>query len=249
MNAPARRLVKPTTPRTVHLLNLGALASPVQAEASTEADFVRLAALCPPVRHIVAQPCTLDLEGQQYTPDYRVECRSGAVSYWEVKLEARFGAYRTLFDKAAAHLSTAGARFYAISNVSLRRRDRHRFAELLHRYGKADPPEAVVQRVLNEARACPEGCPMTTLATRALVPPELIYHLLARRRLTFKTGIGIGAPVILPDYMEKSDDLLLASWLDVSPWRTDAGTGSRTAGREDGPGGLRHSPANPLFQD
>lgn len=43
MTAPVRRLVKPTTPRTVHLLNLGALGAPVQAEASTEADFVRLA--------------------------------------------------------------------------------------------------------------------------------------------------------------------------------------------------------------
>jgi len=226
MTAPARRLIKPTTPRTVHLLNLGALAHPVQAEASTEADFVRLAALCPAVRHIVSQPCTLDLDGRQYTPDYRVECHSGLVSYWEVKLDSRFDRYRDLFNEAARHLRAQGARFYAISNVSLRRRDQHQFAALLQRYGKAQPPEAVLERVLDEVRAYPDGLPLAALAVRACVPHELIYHLLARRRLTFKRRIGIHDLLTLPEYLEKTDDFLLASWLDVSPWRTNAGTGA-----------------------
>jgi len=82
MTAPARRLIKPTTPRTVHLLNLsGALTSPVQAEATTEADFVRLAALCPNVVHIVSQPETFELPDRRYTPDYRIECRGGRVTF------------------------------------------------------------------------------------------------------------------------------------------------------------------------
>jgi len=234
MTAPARVLIKPTTPRTVHLLNLRALAAPVQAEASTEADFVRLAALCPTVRHIVSQPCTLDLGDRQYTPDYRVECHGGVVSYWEVKLESRFDKYRSLFNEAAAHLQAQGARFYAISNVSLRRRDQHRFAELLHRYGKAQPPVAVLDRVLAELRAHPHGYPMEQLAVRALVPPELIYHLLAKRQLSFKNRISASDLLVLPEHLEKTDDLLLASWLDVSPWRTNLGTGARAAGREAG---------------
>ena len=234
MTAPVRRLIKHTTPRTVHVLNIRSLAAPVQAEASTEADFVRLAALCPTVRHIVAQPCTLELGGKKFTPDYRVECQSGAVSYWEVKLEARFDKYRAQFNEAAAHLHAEGARFYAISNVSLRRRDQHRYAELLHRYGKAQPPVEVLERVLAEVRAHPEGYPMATLAMRALVPHELIYHLIARRQLTFKNRIGASDLLTLPQHMEKTDDLLLASWLDVSPWRTDAGTGTRAAQRQGG---------------
>lgn len=234
MNAPARRLIKPTTPRTVHLLNIGALEAPVQAEASTEADFVRLAALCPTVRKVLAQPCTLDFDGQKFTPDFRVECHTGVVSYWEVKLEQRFDKYRSLFNKAASHLHAQGARFYAISNVSLRRRDQHHFAELLHRYGKGQPPEAVLDRVLAEARAHLRGCPIEQLATRALVPRELIYHLLARRRLTFKNHISATDVLVLPEYLEKQDDLQLASWLDVSPWRTDAGAGARAAGRDAG---------------
>lgn len=241
MTAPVRRLVKPTTPRTVHLLNLGALGAPVQAEASTEADFVRLAALCPPVKSVVAQPCTLDLNGKQFTPDYRIECDSGAVSYWEVKLGSRFEGYRAVFNAAARHLRTEGARFYAVSDVSLRRRDQHQFATLLHRYGKAQPPEAVLARVLAEARACPSGYPLAELAVRACVPHELVYHLLARRRLTFKRRVGVRDLLALPEYLEKTDDLLLASWLDVSPWRSDAGTDARTAGRETGPGGLQHT--------
>jgi hypothetical protein len=226
---PARRLIKPTTPRTVHLLNIPALAAPVQAEATTEADFVRLAALCPTVRHIAAQPCTLILGGKSYTPDCRVECHSGAVSYWEVKLEKRFDEYRALFNQAAQYLREQGARFYAISNVSLRVRGQHQHAELLHRYGKAEAAEPDVERVLSEARAHPHGYSAVRLAALARVPLELIYHLLARRRLAFKRRIGEAELITLPEFLEKQDDLLLASWLDVSPWRTNAGTGARTA--------------------
>lgn len=233
--APIRRLIKPTTPRTVHLLNISALAAPVQAEATTEADFVRLAALCPTVKHIAAQPCTLLLSGQEYTPDYRVECYSGAVSYWEVKLEKRFNDYRALFNQAAQYLHEQGERFYAISNVSLRFRGHHLHAELLHRYGKAEPAEVDVARVLTEARGHPNGCSAVRLAARARAPLELIYHLLARRRLTFKRRIGEADLITLPEFLEKEDDLLLASWLDVSPWRTNAGTHARAAGRQAGP--------------
>jgi len=232
---PARRLVKPTTPRTVHLLNIPALAAPVQAEATTEADFVRLAALCPVVKHIAAQPCTLLLGGQAYTPDYRVDCHSGAVSYWEVKLEKRFDDYRTLFNQAAQCLHERGERFYAISNVSLRVGGQHQHAELLHRYGKAEPDEADAERVLSEVRAHPQGYSAVRLAVRARVPLELIYHLLARRRLTFKRRIGEADLITLPEFLEKQDDLLLASWLDVSPWRTNAGTDARAAGRQTRP--------------
>lgn len=233
MNAPVRRLVKPTTPRTVHLLNLGALEAPVQAEATTEADFVRLAALCPTVRHIVAQPRTLDLDGQRFTPDYRVESLSGVASYWEVKLEERIDRYRALFNRAAAYLQGEGARFYAVSNLSLRRRNQHQLAELLHRYGKGQPPEAVLNRVLVEARSNPLGCPIDQLAVRALVPHEIVYHLIARRRLTFKKRISTSDRLILPENLEKEDDLQLASWLGVSPWRTNVGAGARAPRGED----------------
>lgn len=233
--APARRLIKPTTPRTVHLLNIPALAAPVQAEATTEADFVRLAALCPAVKHIAAQPCTLALGSQTYTPDYRVECHNGSVSYWEVKLEKRFDDYRALFNEAAQYLHQRGERFYAVSNVSLRLGGRHRHAELLHRYGKAEPDKTDVARVLSEASAHSHGYSAVRLAVRARVPLELIYHLLARRRLTFKRRIGESDLITLPEFLEKQDDLLLASWLDVSPWRTNAGAGARTAGRQASP--------------
>jgi hypothetical protein len=235
MTTPARRLIKPTTPRTVHLLNIPALAAPVQAESSTEADFVRLAALCPRVRHIAAQPCTLILGGKSYTPDFLVECQSGAVSYWEVKLEKRFDDYRALLNQAAQYLHEQSERFYAISNVSLRVRGQHQHAELLHRYSKAEHPEADVERVLSEARAHSHGYSAVRLAARARVPLELIYHLLARRRLTFKRRIGEAELLTLPEFLEKQDDLLLANWLDVSPWKPNARTGARTPGRKTGP--------------
>ena len=198
----------------------------MHAEASTEADFVRLAALCPTVKRIVAQPRTLDLGSGQYTPDYRIECHSGAVSYWEVKLENRFGKYRPLFDAAARCLHAEGSRFYAVSDVSLRAGKQHEIAALVHRYGKAQPSEAAIERVLREVHAQPVGCRAVELALRARVPLHLVYHLIACRRLTFKRRIRMNTPLILPEYLENDDDLQLASWLDVSPWRTDAGTGA-----------------------
>lgn len=226
MTAPVRRLIRPTTPRTVHLLNIHALECPVQAEASTEADFVRLAALCPTVKRIVAQPRTLDLGIGQYTPDYRIECHSGAVSYWEVKLEKRFSRYRPLFGAAARCLHAEGSRFYAVSEVSLRAGKQHEIAALVHRYGKARPAEAALDRILREVHAQPSGYPAVELAVRARVPLDLVYHLIACRRLTFKRRIRMSAPLILPEHLENEDDVQLASWLDVSPWRTDAGTGA-----------------------
>lgn len=108
MDQPVRRLIKPTTPRTVHLLNLrGVLPSPVQAEATTESAFVQVAALCPATRYVSSQPETLELPGQNYTPDYRVETLDGRTAVWEVKLEAKVPKHRTLFNLAARHLGRA----------------------------------------------------------------------------------------------------------------------------------------------
>lgn len=231
---PGRRLIKRTGPRTVHLLNLRALAAPVQAEATTEADFVRIAALCPSVRHIVSQPPTVQLASGKYTPDYRVECLNGTVSYWEIKLESRIKKSRVLFDEAATHFHSQGVRFYAVSNVSLRRDEQHELAELMHRYGKARPCEADIERALSALSAHPRGYSLERLAAKARVSPELIYHLIACRRITFKNRLCASDLLVVPEALEKTDDFLLASWLDVSPWRTNAGTGARTAGWEAG---------------
>jgi hypothetical protein len=175
------------------------------------------------------------LDGQSYTPDYRVECYSGAVSYWEVKLESRFNEYRALFGCAARLLNDRGERFYAISDVSLRRGGRHEFAALLHRYGKSEPAKTDIERVLSEVRGHMYGYTAVKLAVRAGVTLEVIYHLLARRQLTFKRRLREADLLTLPEFLEKQDDLLLASWLDVSPWRTNARTDARTSGRQVGP--------------
>jgi hypothetical protein len=118
-SAPVRRLIKPTTPRTVHLLNLrGFLPHPVQGEATTDSAFVQVAALCPATRRIASQPETLQLPGQTYTPDYRVETLDGRMSTWEVKLEAKLPKHQELFDAAARHLAERGEHFLVISVYS-----------------------------------------------------------------------------------------------------------------------------------
>jgi len=224
MDAPVRRLIKPTTPRTVHLLNLrGALPAPVQGEATTESDFVQVAALCPATRYIVSQPETLQLPGQTYTPDYRVETLDGRISIWEVKLEAKVPKHRALFNQAAKQLEARGEQFFAISEKTLRRRQQHQVVRLVLRYAKGyfDPAEAAtVERYLFTH---PVGTSIEALMLLPGVTRELLFHLIATRVITFAGALSTAAHsrLIHTDYLENKDALHLARWLGVSPWRSD----------------------------
>lgn len=232
MSSPVRRLIKPTTPRTVHLLNLSsALDAPVQAEATTEADFVRLAALCPNVVHIAAQPESFELPTGRYTPDYRIDCVNGQRSYWEVKLESRIEKYGTTFAAMSAQALALNARFFVISDTSIRRRSQHKTAQLIHRYAKAQPTAKECELVVAEVLGAREGISTQRLLQRTSVARELVLHLLACRRLTFKSRVGIDSHDLLihPSFLEDRDELLLARWLDVSTWKPNARTRSRAS--------------------
>lgn len=225
MDTPVRRLVKPTTPRTVHLLNLkGVLPSPVQAEATTESAFVQVAALCPATRYIASQPETLQLPGQAYTPDYRVETLDGRTSVWEVKLEARVPKYRALFDLAARHLAERGEQFYVISEKSLRRRRQHQIVRLVLRYAKGHFDAADLAQVAHYMQAQPAGASIEDLMTKFSASRELLFHLIATRVIGFAGAMSTGSNsrLIHTDHLENKNALYLASWLGVSPWRTNA---------------------------
>jgi hypothetical protein len=224
METPVRRLIKPTTPRTVHLLNLrGVLPAPVQAEATTESAFVQAAALCPATRRITSQPETIRLPGQTYTPDYRIETMDGGTSVWEVKLEARIPRYRVLFNLVAQQLADRGEQFFVISERSLRRRQQHQAVRLVLRYAKGHFSHADAARVAQYLLAHPAGASADKLMTRLGVRRELLFHLIATRTITF-AGAAIAEPngrLIHIDCLEHRDALYLARWLGVSPWRTD----------------------------
>lgn len=224
MDTPVRRLIKPTTPRTVHLLNLrGILPAPVQGEATTESDFVQVAALCPATRYIVSQPETLGLPGRTYTPDYRVETFDGRTSVWEVKLEAKVHKNRALFNLAARHLAERGEQFFVISEKTLRRRRQHQVVRLVQRYAKGHFDPADIAGVTQYFSARPTGALIEELTAQLPVTRELLFHLIAKRVITFANA-AITAPsarLIHTDYLERRDALYLARWLGVSPWRTD----------------------------
>lgn len=224
MDTPVRRLIKPTTPRTVHLLNLrGILPYPVQAEATTESAFVQIAALCPATRYIASQPETLQLPGKTYTPDYRVETLDGGVSIWEVKLEARIPKNRALFDFAAKQLAARRVPFFVVSEKTLRRRQQHRAIRLVLRYAKGHFDANDIARVAQYLLAHPPGASIETLMAQLGVARELLLHMVAKRVITFD---GVASAVmhghlIHTKYMESDDAICLARWLGVSPWRTD----------------------------
>lgn len=225
MDAPVRRLIKPTTPRTVHLLNLrGVLPAPVQAEATTESAFVQVAALCPATKSIASQPEIIDLSGQTYTPDYRLETMDGATSIWEVKLEARVPKYRAMFDQVAQQLADRGEQFFVVSEKSLRRRQQTQDVRLVLRYAKAHFPPSDIDKVTQYLLIRPKGASIGELVTHLCVPRELLFHLLARRAVTFSGALSTAANTCLihVDYLEQKNALYLARWLGISPWRTNA---------------------------
>ncbi|MCU7374874.1 hypothetical protein PEC18_29495 [Paucibacter sp. O1-1] len=224
MEAPVRRLIKPTTPRTVHLLNLrGVLPHPVQAEATTESAFVQVAALCPATRSIASQPETIQLPGRTYTPDYRVEAFDGGTSIWEVKLEARIPKYRALFDIVARQLADRSIQFFVISEKSLRRQRQHQDVRLILRYAKGHFLPADVSKVLEHLLGHPEGATIKALVSRLSVTRELLFHLVAKRAITFAGAIRSdpNSCLIHIDYLEQKNAFHLARWLGVSPWRTN----------------------------
>lgn len=222
MDTPVRRLIKPTTPRTVHLLNLrGVLPAPVQAEATTESAFVQVVALCPATRHIASQPETIQLPGQTYTPDYRVETIDGRTAIWEVKLEARVPKYRALFDLVARELAGRGQQFFVISEKTLHRRQQHQTVRLVLRYAKGYFPPADIAIATQYLLARPAGASIEELQAELSVPRELLFHLLARRVITFAGALATASNsrLIHTDHLENKDALYLARWLGVSPWR------------------------------
>lgn len=225
MSTPARRLIKPTTLRTVHLLNLrGLLPSPVQAEATTESTFVLLAALCPATRSIASQPETIELsDGRTYTPDYRVETVDGSQSFWEVKLESRIPAYREMLGLAATHFSRRDASFFVISERQLRTGRIHRDARLVLRYAKASHEQRDIDRVVRHLLSSPSGLPIAQLLDSLRVTRELLFHLIALRKITFASGIGTADATVLKatQSSEFTNALHLARWLNVSPWRAN----------------------------
>lgn len=224
MNTPARRLIKPTTPRTVHLLNLrGILPAPVQSEAKTESAFVLLAALCPATTSIASQPERLALPGKTYTPDYLVRTVDGGASYWEVKLEARIAKYRGIFGLAAAHLAERASPFFIVSEKTLYGGAVHLAARLVMRYAKASFPDVEVIKVINHMRSAPNGASIEELTTRLHATKELIFHLIARRLITFKETVSTAPTtrLIHPDFMEMKNALHLANWFGVSAWRAN----------------------------
>jgi hypothetical protein len=68
------------------------------------------------------------------------------------------------------------------------------------------------------------GATVEALTAQLAVPRELLFHLVARRAITFagRPRMESNARLIHTDYLENKDALHLARWLGVSPWRPDA---------------------------
>lgn len=218
---PARKVVTRAPARTVRILNLnGVLPHPVEAESKLEADCVRRTALCPVTKAVLAQPFTLPVSPEGYTPDYLITTVRGARVVVEVKLASKVAGYGALFDLAAEYLRGRQHRFIVATEKSIRAGAAHQRALLILRYAKAAFPPADTHRALEFVKQFKEGIPLGAVLARATVPRELIFHLIGKKKLTTGSRLSIddSALVFIPTAPETNDEDFLARWLDVAPW-------------------------------
>lgn len=209
--------------RTIRVLNYPQLLShPVEAESTLEEDCISRAILFPWMHELISQPFVLPVSPGGYTPDYLAKTASGRRFVIEVKLDRKVKGYAALFDNAAAFLKERDFTFLVLTEKNLRRQKIHKRALLLLRYLKALYPIADCCKVIADIAEHPNGIPLGQLIKKG-VARELIFHLIASRRLTTGPRLMLddSALVFATNNLEIDHEDSFARWLGVTPWGKD----------------------------
>lgn len=222
MEPSKRKIVTRSPSRTVRIINLPPLLpAAVEAESSLEADFVQRAALLQSIAAVVAQPFRLPASPRGYTPDYLLTftcCDLKAVV--EIKIATKVEAYRPIFNVAAAFLKEKGYTFYVVTEKVLRLNEVDQRVSRILRYAKSTYPVADCNRTEALLASYPCGLPIGTLRRKAGVSRELLFHLIAHRRVTTGRRLLIDDSAIIRSIPTKrnTEGNPLETALGVTPW-------------------------------
>jgi hypothetical protein len=193
---PARQVVKPTTRRSVGIVNVSWLqADGIPHESELEAAFIRHAVLCSAVQEIAAQPFRLpwvDSVGvdRTYVPDFQVRLTDGAKIVVEIRPSRYIDQDREKFDAAAQILGQKGIDFVVISDERLPK-PLQKLAKIMLRSARGDMASAVASRACDIVT----GAGVCGLAWSDALSTEISeqdwHHLLGRRQLVADTGITL----------------------------------------------------------
>lgn len=230
---PARQIVKPTTHRSVGIVNASWIQPEgIPHESELEAAFVRHAILCPAVVSIQAQPFRLDwFDGdgvaREYVPDYLVTLSDRHRVVVEVR-PARFVDKDCLkFDAAAATLAGNGIGFVVITDGHVPK-SRQQAGRFILRSARGKLGGDRISRACDLVRDA-GNVGLTWEAAVATGTPELDWHfLLGRRLLVADTGVELARssrlfqPLNWPGAREH-EYLQFEHWFGCQAWRPDLG--------------------------
>jgi hypothetical protein len=230
---PVRQVVKPTTHRSVGIVN----ASWVQPEgipheSELEAAFVRHAILCPAVALIHAQPFKLawtapDGSAGSYVPDYLVTLSDRARVVVEIRPARFVDKDRVKFQAAAQQLANKALYYVVITDEQLTE-PRQRAVRLVLRSARGDLSDDQAQQAVGLVRATGRDGLTLESAIATGIPLTVWHFLIGRRRLIADTGVELqpSSRLFQPqDWpgVKEHERLQFDRWFGCQAWRPDSG--------------------------
>lgn len=193
---PARQVVKPTTHRSVGIVNVSWLQpNGIPHESELEAAFIRYAVLCPAVREISAQPFQLpwtDAAGaaRAYVPDFQVTLIDGTRVVVEIRPLRFIAKDHEKFDAASRLLGQKRIDFIVISDALLPK-ELQALTKLVLRSARGELGADLITRADElVARAGAGGLAWTDALASGIAEHDWLL-LLGRRRIIADTGVTL----------------------------------------------------------
>ena len=230
---PARQVVKPTTHRSVGIVNASWFQPEgIVHESELEAAFVRHAILCPAVLSIQAQPFRLDWvdedgNARQYVPDYLVTLSDRHRVVVEVRPVRFVGKDHAKFDATAATLASKEIGFVVVSDEHVSEL-RQRAGRLILRSARGELTEDKRSRASDLVRAAGTAGLAWEVALASGIFERDWHFLLGRRLVVADTGVelSLSSRLFLPLNWPGARDherLQFEHWFGCQTWRPDVG--------------------------
>ena len=230
---PVRQVVKPTTHRSVGIVNAGWVQPEgIPHESELEAAFVRHAILCPTVSLIQSQPFKLDWSAPDgsagsYVPDYLVTLSDRSRIVVEVRPARFVDKDRVKFQAAALLLAGRGIDYVVITDEHVAE-PKQRAARLILRSARGHLSDDLAIQAVGVVSAVGR-CGLTLESAIATSIPLTVWRfLVGRRRLIADTGFELHPssrlfqPLDWPGVKEH-ERLQFERWFGCQAWRPNAG--------------------------
>lgn len=199
----------------------------IEYESQLERRFIQRVLLTPGIKRIQHQPFQIQygpkLENT-YTPDFLLIFEDGKKIVAEVKPQKFVEKFSKMFDEINGILDAKYFDFHVVTDYQIDVGDEPEDIELVLRYGRGNFPDDDIENLLNHLASRDESIAIGTLCRETNKSIYLVFHLLARRVLSFSKCVSTDSGTRI--YLTKAgnyDKVCIPSWADTSKWVTNAG--------------------------